>query len=124
MTTTDTDRVTQTGSGRWSPSWAKWPRVLIRIGLGIAAALVAGIGAAIALFFGVIEATGCFIGCNDPAPLVGVPLLALAAGLSTVGLVALWWAIVDRYWKGTLRTLAIVGSIFGLGLIAATTGIA
>lgn len=105
---------------RLSPSFAESPWVLVRVGMGVADAAVAGSLAAIALLIGVTLTTGCFFSCDDPKPLVGIPFLVATVALVTFGLGALWWGFVDRHWRTVLKTLGIAGSIGAIVLVLTT----
>lgn len=120
MTTTDTNLEIRTEGDRWSPALAQPPRVFIRIALGVTAAFVAGCLAVISLLVGVTATTGCLFSCEDPNLLLGIPALVATAALATVSLVALWWALVDRFWATTLKTLMIAGSMGAVALIVGT----
>ncbi len=116
----------QSGLKRWidrdqlSPSFAEAPRVFVRVGMGVAAAVGTGGLAAIALLVGVSLTTGCFFSCDDPNPLAGIPFLGATAALTTLSLAALWWGFVDRHWRLVLKTLGIAGSIEAVVLVVAT----
>lgn len=112
-----TDPVTHTGfraffnRDRLSPSLAKMPRVLLRIALGLAVTAQAAGLALVGLLIGIKVTTGCMFTCREANPLMGVPILIGTAAAVTLGLGALWWAFVDRYWKTVFRVLGVGGAI-------------
>lgn len=85
---------------------------------GIVAAVASFCGAAVALFFGVVVTTGCFIGCTEPDPLAGVPILFLAVALVALGLAALWWGFFNRHWRRAWTTLGILSSVATIALLS------
>jgi len=118
-----TGPVTQTGfkaffnRDRLSPSLAKMPRVLLRIAIGVAAAAQAAGYALVGLLIGGEATTGCMFACREPNPLIGIPILIGTAAAVTLGLGALWWAFVDRYWRTVFKMLGIGGSIGAVLLV-------
>jgi hypothetical protein len=120
MTNIDTGRENSIVRDRLTPSLGKPPWVLLRIGGGVAAAVVLGSIALVGYFFGGITATDCFIECGgEPNLLVGIPILLGTAAVGALGLGALWWAFVDRYWKSAFKVIGIAGSIGAIPLVMA-----
>ncbi len=108
---------------RLSPRLAVFPWVLFRIGLSVILTSFIGTAALAAVFVGFVSITGCFLTCDDPNVLAGVPLLFLAAFLGALGLGTFWWGLVDSYWRTAIKVLtvlAIGGALLlvGLGLSA------
>ncbi|NNF64796.1 MAG: hypothetical protein HKN07_11150 [Acidimicrobiia bacterium] len=94
-----------------TPSWSELPKLYARVILGVIAAGATAFGAFVAMAIGFIVTTGCFFSCDDPQPLIGIPLLLASVGLAAVSLGSLWWAFVDRHWRTVLRVLLFLGAI-------------
>ena len=86
-------------------------RRVLRAVVGIAAAITAFVAAAVAFVAGAIVTTGCFIGCTEPDPLAGIPILLLAVALAAVGLAALWWGFVNRHWRRAWITIGCLSAM-------------
>ena len=54
---------------------------------------------------------------SGPAPTAGAPILALAAGLFSVGLAALWWAFVNKHWRNALLSIGAVGVVVAIAMV-------
>lgn len=96
---------------RLTPSWAEPPKLYARVVLGVIAAAATAFGSFVAMIIGFILTTGCFISCDDPQPLIGIPLLIGASLLAALCLASLWWAFVDRKWRTVVRVLTFLGTI-------------
>lgn len=119
---TPTETVVEPQRDSWldrglTPSWSELPKLYARVLLGVIAAAATAFGAFIAMAIGYIFTTGCFFSCDDPQPLIGIPLLLAAVGLGAVSLGSLWWAFVDRHWRGAVRVLLFLGTISAALLI-------
>lgn len=104
-----------------TPRLGSFPGVLLRVGLSAILTYLVGIAALAALFVGYIETTGCFMTCEEPNLLAGIPLLVLGGFLAILSLATVWWGLVDRYWRTVTRVLTAlaIGStilMIGLGL--------
>lgn len=104
---------------RLSPSLAEMSQVLLRIAIGVAAAAQAAYLALVSLLLGTKFTTGCLFGCSEPNLLIGIPLLIGTAAAVALGLGALWWAFVDRYWRTVFKTLGVAGSVGAVLLVIA-----
>jgi len=99
-----------------------WMRIARVVG-GIAAAVSFAYGALIALFVGAVITSGCFFECNDPNPVGGVPILALAAVLAGLTVATLVWAVTQRtYWPLVKHVGSVVAGIGFLFAIFAAAG--
>ena len=119
---TSTDTVVEPQRDSWldrglTPNWSELPKLYARVILGVIAAAATAFGAFVAMAIGYIVTTGCFFSCDDPQPLIGIPLLLAAAGLASVSLGSLWWAFVDRHWRRVVRVLLVLGTIAAALLI-------
>ena len=116
MTVTDTASMSRTNPGS-RPIRPTTGRVL-RAVAGLVAAIALFFGAGIAYIIGAVVATGCFIGCNDPDPIAGIPILMAAVVLLALALAALWWALFNRHWSRVWRALGIFGAVLTVVLVA------
>jgi hypothetical protein len=105
---------------RLTPSLAQPPLLFLRIALGIAAAAMFGSMAVVTFVVGSVLTTGCFMSCDEPNLLAGIPTLVAAAGLAALGIAALWWGAVDGHWSSAWRVLAVVGAAGAVVLVTAT----
>lgn len=108
---------------RLTPSLAQGAGLVLRVGIGVAAAGVLGAGAFVALFVGTVTITGCFISCGDQNWPVGLAGMTVAALLGGCALAAGWWAVADRGWRLAWRiiTALVVLAAVGLPIVALTT---
>lgn len=91
---------------RLTPALASYPSVLLRVGLSAILTYFVGMAAFASLFIGSVATTGCFLTCEEPNLLAGIPLLVLGGILVVVTLHLLWWGLVDRYWRTASKVLA------------------
>lgn len=106
---------------RLVPGWAAGPMLGVRILVGAALAAAAGFSAFVLLFVGTVVATDCFFDCGgDPRPVAGGALLLMAAASGGVGLAALWFAAVDRWWPVAWRLVPAVVVVAATALVLVT----
>ena len=121
MTTTNAGSRRHHHGDRLSPSLSGMPWVLLRLVLGGGIAALA-IGATVAEYVvGLVATTGCFLECQDPNLLLGLPSLAVAPALFASGLAALWWGLVDRHWRTAVEVLVAVAFVGFFALMAIVT---
>lgn len=104
---------------RLTPKLAEAPLVYVRILLGVIGAALLGFGAVVAMFIGAVVTTGCFISCDGANPVVGIPILLIAAVAATLALLTLWWGFVDRHWVRAIVAIGSFGIVGAIVLIAA-----